>query len=44
MNTICEECGKVALLDIVDADEVLIGGECECGYYITRYLPGQAPA
>jgi len=43
-KTTCEECGFPAVLDTVDADGVLIGGECpRCGYYITRYMPGMEP-
>lgn len=44
MKTTCEECGNVLTLTIVDGDGVLIGDECVCGYYVTRYLPGQTPA
>lgn len=43
MRTTCENCGKRVTLDIEDADGILIGGECVCGYYVTRYLPGQEP-
>ncbi len=44
MRTTCEECGAKVTLDIQDADGVLIGGTCpKCGYYVTRYLPGQEP-
>jgi hypothetical protein len=42
-KTHCEECGKAITLDIIDADEVLIGAECKCGYYVTRYMPGKKP-
>jgi hypothetical protein len=42
-RAICEECGSTLSLTTVDADGVLIGDECECGYYVTRYLPGQEP-
>ena len=43
-RTICEECGHRVTLDTVDADGVLIGAECgHCGYYVTRYMPGQKP-
>lgn len=41
--TECEECGRRIVLDTVDADGVLIGAECPCGYYVTRYMPGQRP-
>lgn len=41
--TSCEECGHKIVLDCADADGTLIGGECVCGYYVTRYQPGQAP-
>ena len=43
MRTHCEECGSPITLNIVDSDEVLIGAECACGYYVTRYMPGQNP-
>lgn len=44
MRTTCEECGTRLTLDIYDADGVLVGAECpKCGYYVTRYLPGQDP-
>ena len=44
MTTTCEECGAHFILNNVDADGVLIGGECpNCGYYVTRYMPGQEP-
>lgn len=44
MKTTCEECGAKVVLTIEDADGVLIGGDCpKCGYYVTRYLPGQEP-
>jgi len=40
----CDECEHTFFLTIVDADGVLIGGECpKCGYYVTRYMPGQEP-
>lgn len=43
-RTACDECGKTVILDTVDADGVLIGGECRhCLAYITRYMPGQEP-
>lgn len=42
-KTTCEYCGSKVTLDIEDADGVLIGGECKCGEYVTRYMPGQAP-
>jgi len=42
--TTCDECGAPITLDTVDPDGVLIGAECDaCGYYVTRYMPGQAP-
>jgi hypothetical protein len=43
MKTTCEECQRRVTLDTVDADGVLIGAECPCGYYVTRYMPGQNP-
>lgn len=43
MKTTCDECQRTLVLDIEDADGVLIGAECKCGYYVTRYLPGQRP-
>jgi hypothetical protein len=44
MRTECDGCGQTLTLDTVDHDGVLIGGECPtCGYYTTRYLPGQEP-
>lgn len=43
MRTTCEECGERLTLDTVDADGVLIGAESSCGYYVTRYMPGQKP-
>ena len=40
----CDECGRTFYLTTIDADGVLIGDECEtCGYYVTRYMPGQEP-
>lgn len=40
----CEECGTRFTITTVDADGVLIGDECPgCGYYVTRYMPGQEP-
>lgn len=39
--TTCEECGRFVRL--TDSDGVLIGAECKCGYYVTRYLPGEEP-
>ena len=41
MVTTCEECGRRLTLNTVDSDGVLIGAECLCGYYVTRYMPGQ---
>lgn len=44
MRTTCDECNTPLSINTVDADGVLIGDECpKCGYYTTRYLPGQAP-
>jgi Zn ribbon nucleic-acid-binding protein len=44
MTTTCEECGTRLTLTLIDADGVLIGDECpKCGYYVTRYMPGQEP-
>lgn len=42
-KTKCEECDATVTLDLIDADGVLIGAECKCGYYVTRYMPGQEP-
>ena len=42
-NTTCDGCGAHVRLTTVDADGVLIGDECPCGYYVTRYMPGKAP-
>ena len=39
MRTFCDGCGKPITLDIWDADGVLVGAECKCGYYVTRYTP-----
>ena len=39
MTTTCEECGARVTLTSWDADGVLIGDECPCGYYVTRYTP-----
>ena len=37
--TVCEECQRVLLLVVQDGTDPLdlIGGECACGYYVTRY-------
>lgn len=43
MRTECEDCGRTLTLGIVDPDGVLIGAECVCGYYVTRYMPGMEP-
>ena len=44
MKTPCDGCNKTIIINTVDSDGVLIGDECpHCGYYTTRYLPGQAP-
>ena len=43
-KTDCDECGNKVTLEIVDADGVLVGVECpDCGYYVTRYMPGMEP-
>ena len=40
----CDGCGHRFIIATVDCDGVLIGDECpKCGYYVTRYLPGQKP-
>lgn len=38
MRTTCEECGTRITLTTDEGD--LIGDECPCGYYVTRYSPG----
>lgn len=44
MRTTCDGCNKAITLNTIDADGVLIGAECpSCGYYTTRYMPGQEP-
>lgn len=44
MLVTCEECGHKFCIEDVDADGVLIGGECpNCTYFVTRYMPGQEP-
>lgn len=44
MVTECENCLHVFTIRTIDGDGVLIGDECpECGYYVTRYMPGQEP-
>jgi len=43
MKTTCEYCDEELLLTTVDDDGVLIGDECRCGEYVTRYMPGQEP-
>jgi hypothetical protein len=42
-RTTCEYCQRKIVLDIIDNDGVLIGAECVCGEYVTRYMPGQEP-
>lgn len=44
MRTDCDGCGSRITISTVDNDGVLIGDECpHCGYYTTRYMPGQKP-
>lgn len=43
MKASCEECGRTFYLTTIDADGVLIGDECRCGHYVTRYMPNQEP-
>ena len=44
MRTECDGCGRIYTINSIDADGVLIGDECpKCGYYTTRYMPGQEP-
>lgn len=43
MKASCEECHRTFYLTTVDSDGVLIGDECSCGYYVTRYIPNQEP-
>lgn len=38
MRTTCEECGARIVLD--EYDDIFVGKECKCGYYVTRYQPG----
>lgn len=40
MRTNCEECQSTLTLTTIDHDGDLIGDECRCGYYVTRYTPG----
>ena len=42
MKASYEECGRTFYLTI-DADGALIGDECACGHYVTRYMPNQEP-
>lgn len=42
-RTICENCSRRIVLTTVDNDGVLVGDECVCGQYVTRYMPGQEP-
>jgi hypothetical protein len=43
-RTTCDECLTPLTLTTIDGDGVLIGDEWpECGYYVTRYMPGQEP-
>jgi hypothetical protein len=43
-RTPCDDCQTPLTLTSIDFDGVLIGDECpECGYYVTRYMPGQEP-
>lgn len=44
MRTTCENCQNPIRIRSIDADGVLVGDECpHCGYYVTRYMPGQDP-
>lgn len=44
MRSSCDDCDAPVTLTTVDSDGVLIGDECSrCGYYVTRYMPGQEP-
>jgi hypothetical protein len=44
MRTECDGCGRFFTLTTIDADGDLIGDECpSCGYYTTRYMPGEGP-
>lgn len=43
LRTYCEECGELCLLTTTDPDGILIGDECLCGYYVTRYQRGMEP-
>ena len=42
-KTTCEYCQRKITLDVIDDDGILIGAECKCGEYVTRYMPGMEP-
>lgn len=43
MKASCDECGRTFYLTTIDADGVLIGDECACGYYVTRTSSTASP-
>lgn len=43
-RAICDECGNTLSLRTIYEDGVLIGDPCPaCGYWVSRYMPGQEP-
>jgi hypothetical protein len=43
-RTTCDECLTPLTLTTLYDDDVFIGDECpECGYWVSRYMPGQEP-
>jgi RNase P subunit RPR2 len=43
-RTLCDECAAPLTLTTIDGDGVFIGDECpSCGYWVSRYMPGQEP-
>ncbi len=35
MRTKCEYCGRTIVLNVWE--DILVGAECKCGEYVTRY-------